>query len=108
MTETGKEKPPIRRDKNFNTRQQNATNRKCVFCNGTGHRLNDCTDVEDPIKRRQIMSSKKLCFSNMVIAQLIAQATSALNVTGSAIHHCVSTTNYKTTPAKEIKRQKKR
>ena len=39
VTETGKEKPPTRRDKNFNTRQQNTTNRKCVFCDGTGEIL---------------------------------------------------------------------
>ena len=63
VTETGKEKPPIRRDKNFNTRQQNATDRKCVFCDGTGHRLNDCSEAKDPVKRRQIVSSKKLCFN---------------------------------------------
>ena len=48
VTETGKEKSPIRREKNFNTRQQNATNRKCVFSDGTGCRVNDCTEVKDP------------------------------------------------------------
>ena len=38
---------------------RNATNRKCVFCDVTGHRLNECTDVKDPVKRGQIGSSKK-------------------------------------------------
>ena len=32
----------------------------------------------------------------MVVAQLMAQAAPALNATESTIHHCVSTTNYKT------------
>ena len=63
VTEAVKEKPPTRRDKNFNTRQKNATSRKCVFYDGTGHRTNDCTEVKDPVKRRQIVSSEKLCFS---------------------------------------------
>ena len=63
VAETGKEKPSILRDKNFSTHQQNATNRKCVFCDGTGHKINDCTGVKDPVKRRQIVSSKKLCFN---------------------------------------------
>ena len=44
---------PTRRDKNFKTRQQNATNRKCVFCDSIGHRINDCTEVKGPVKRRQ-------------------------------------------------------
>ena len=57
VTETGKEKPPNWRDKNFNTREQNETNWKCVFCEGSGNRINDCTDVKDPLKRRQIVSS---------------------------------------------------
>ena len=63
VTETGKEKPPTRRDKNFNTRQQNAKKRKCVFYNGTGHGTIDCTEVKDLVKRGQIVSSKKLCFN---------------------------------------------
>ena len=63
VTETGKEKPPTRRDKNFNIRQQNATNRKCVFCDGTGLRINDCTEVKNSAKRRQIVRSRKLCFN---------------------------------------------
>ena len=63
VAETRKDKPPIRRDKNFSTRQQNATNWKCVFCDGTGHKINDCTLVKDPVKRRQIVGPKKLSFN---------------------------------------------
>ena len=63
VTETVEEKTPIRRDKNFNTSQENATNRECVFCDGTGHRINDWTEVNDSAKCRQIVSSKKLCFN---------------------------------------------
>ena len=63
VTETWKEKPSLGRDKNFNTLQQNATNRKCVLCDLTGHRINDCTEVKDPVKRRQVVSSKKLSFN---------------------------------------------
>ena len=55
--------PSIGRDKNFNTLQQNATNRKCVLCDLTRHRINDCTEVKDPVRRRQIVSSKKLNFN---------------------------------------------
>ena len=50
VTETWKEKPPIRWDRNFNTRQQVATNRKCVFCDGTGYRINDRTEVKRKIQ----------------------------------------------------------
>ena len=32
ITGTGKEKPPICGDKNLYTRQQNSTNRKCMYC----------------------------------------------------------------------------
>ena len=46
--------------------------------------------------------------SNMVIVQLTAQVEPALNAPGSTIYHCASTTNYKTTSATEIKREKKR
>ena len=63
VTETGKEKPPIRRDKNFYTRRKKFTNRKCVFLDGTGGRLNDCTKVKEPVKRKQNVSLKKLCFN---------------------------------------------
>ena len=59
---TVEEKPPIHRDKNSNTSQQNAANRESVFCDGTGHLINDCTEEKDPVKCRQIVSSKKLCF----------------------------------------------
>ena len=43
-------KPPIRRDTNFNTRQQVETNLKCVFCDGTGYRINDCNEVKRKIQ----------------------------------------------------------
>ena len=46
-----------------NTRQQNATNRKCGFCDVTGHKRNDCTEVKDPVKHKKIMSSKNLFFN---------------------------------------------
>lgn len=52
VTDTGNEKPPIRRDKYFNTRQQNAANWKCVFCDRMGHRLNDCAEVRDSVEHR--------------------------------------------------------
>ena len=59
VTETGKKKT-IQID---NTRQQNATNRKCGFCDVTGHKRNDCTEVKDPVKHKKIMSSKNLFFN---------------------------------------------
>ena len=37
VKEEGKDRPAIRKDNNFKTRQQNATNPKCVFCDGTVH-----------------------------------------------------------------------
>ena len=104
ITSTGKEKPPIPRDKNFNTRQQNAIDRKRVFCDGTGHRLIDCSEGKDPAKRRQLV---RLCFNCLKHGhhQLVFQAASTLNATGSNMHYCASTINYKTTSAAEIKWQ---
>ena len=110
VTEIGKEKPPIRRDKNFNTRQQNTTDRKCVLCDGTGHRINDCTGVKDPVKRRHIVSSKKLCFNCLKYGHCAADCPSPTCFKCNRKHHkhCLSTTNYKEAPTTEIKRQKKR
>ena len=53
VTGTGKENRPIRRDKDFNTHQQNATYWKYVFCDRI------CI-LKDPVKRRQIVRSKKM------------------------------------------------
>ena len=55
--------PVTKAEKNCNTYQQNATNRKYVFSDGTGHRINDYTEVKDPVKRRQIVNLRKLCFN---------------------------------------------
>ena len=44
----------------------------------------------------------------MVNAKLIYPVAPVLNATRSTILHCASTTNYKTTRATKIKRQKKR
>ena len=38
LTEAGKNRPEIQKDKNFKTREQNATNRKCAFCDKTVHK----------------------------------------------------------------------
>ena len=51
--------------KTHNFKIKNGINWKCVFCDCTGHRLNDCTEVKDPVKRRKIVDSMKLCFNNL-------------------------------------------
>lgn len=40
VTEAVKNRPEIQKDKNFKTREQNVTNRKCVLCDETVHKLN--------------------------------------------------------------------
>lgn len=40
LTEAGKNRPEIQKDKNFKTHEQNATNRKCTVCDETVHKLN--------------------------------------------------------------------
>ena len=37
----------------------------CFFCDGTAHKLNDLAEVKDLVKRRQRVSSKKLCFKGL-------------------------------------------
>ena len=44
------------------TRQRNATNRKCLFCDDTVHKLKDFTKVKDLVKRRQKVSWEKFVF----------------------------------------------
>ena len=93
VAETGKEKPSILRDKNFSPRQQNATNQKCVFCDGTGHKINDCTGVKDPIKRRQIVSSKKLCFNCLKYGHRTADCPSHTCFKCNRKHHTLLCAN---------------
>ena len=87
VTETGKEKPPIQREKNFNACQQNVTNWKCVFCDGTRHRINDCTEVRDPVKRRQIVNSKKFCFNCLKYDHRAADCSSRTCFKCNRKHH---------------------
>ena len=99
----------IRRDKNFNTRQQNATNRKRVLCDSTGHKINDCTEVKDSVKRRQIVSSKNLYFNCLKNSHCGADCQNCTCFKSKRKHHeslCVNNQLYKKTPATEIKRQK--
>ena len=62
LTNAGKDRPLIQRDKDFRTCKQNATNQKCGLCDNMLNKLNDFAKVKDLVKRRQKVSSKKLCF----------------------------------------------
>ena len=112
MSVRGKEKRLSGRDKNFNTRPQNATNLKYVFCDGTRHRISDCTEVKDRIfqtEDRKIMSSKKLCFNCLKYENRAADCPGITCFKCNRKHHtslCIN--NHKTTSATNIKRQKKR
>ena len=64
-----KEKPPqlpYKRDKNFNTRQEEREARpprSCVYCDAIDHRSVDCKKVERTVDRKKLLSSKQLCFN---------------------------------------------
>ena len=68
LTNEGKDRPLIQKDKDFKTCTQNATNQKCGLCDNMLNKLNDFARVKDLVKRRQKMSSKKLCFKCLIIA----------------------------------------
>ena len=95
--------------KNFKTRQQNTTNWKCVFCDGTVRKLNDFTKVKDIVERRQTMSSKKLFFKGLksVYCAVYSPNRTCFKFSWKHQYHCVSTISHMTTPRKVIKSQKK-
>ena len=64
----------------------------------------------DPVKRRQIVSSKNLCFNCLYCGHSAADWPSHICFKCNQKYHAhrASTTNYKTTPATEIKRQERR
>ncbi|XP_028404021.1 uncharacterized protein LOC114526636 [Dendronephthya gigantea] len=57
---------PLKRERNFNTRQEDRevrNPRACVYCDGADHRSVDCKKVELTVDRKKLLSSKQLCFN---------------------------------------------
>ena len=43
--------------------QAQGNSRGCVYCGSTEHRAVECDKVSDPVERKKILTSKKLCYN---------------------------------------------
>ena len=63
----------------YNTRQQEAKTRVCVYCEDTSHRCSDCPRVTTLDGRKKILAEKRLCFNCTGPKHRAAECTSKMS-----------------------------
>ena len=55
--------PEQKADKSFHSQQKPASNIGCVYCEDESHRSVECPKIKSISERKQMLSSKRLCFN---------------------------------------------